>query len=76
MATTLRKGSEPILTRDDMVKILDLPAAAFRTAMAQMTDAERVELRRIWQEESVEAVASYNRYVEEHGLPLAKYRTF
>ncbi len=76
MATSLRKESEPTLTRDDMVKILDLPSAAFRAAKAKMSDAELNELRRVWQEESVEAIADYNRYVEEHGLPLAKYRMF
>jgi antitoxin CcdA len=76
MATSLRKGTEPRLTRDEMVKILDLPAAAFRAAKAKMTDAELDDLRRVWQEESVEAIADYNRYVEEHGLPLAQYRTF
>jgi antitoxin CcdA len=76
MATSLRKDTEPRLTRDEMVKILDLPAAAFRAAKAKMTDAELDELRRVWQEESVEAVADYNRYVEKNGLPLAKYRTF
>ena len=76
MATSLRKDTEPRLTRDEMVKILDLPAAAFRAAKAKMTDAELDDLRRVWQEESVEAIADYNRYVEEHGLPLAQYRTF
>jgi antitoxin CcdA len=76
MATSLRKDTEPRLTRDEMVKILDLPAAAFRAAKAKMTDTELNDLRRVWQEESVEAIADYNRYVEEHGLPLAQYRTF
>ena len=76
MATSLRTDSQAKLTRDEMVRILDLPAAAFRAAKAKMTDAELNDLRRVWQEESVEAVADYNRYVEEHGLPLAKYRMF
>ena len=29
-----------------------------------------------WLEENREAIESSNRYVEEHGLPLAKYRMF
>jgi antitoxin CcdA len=29
-----------------------------------------------WLEENFEALESFNRYVEEHGLPLAKYRLF
>ena len=76
MATSLRKDTEPKLTRGEMIKILDLPAAAFREAKAKMTDAELNELRRVWQEESVEAIRSSNEYVEKHGLPLEKYRQF
>ena len=29
-----------------------------------------------WNEENREAIEASNRYVEEHGLPLAKYRMF
>lgn len=29
-----------------------------------------------WLEENAEAIESSNRYVEKHGLPLAKYRLF
>lgn len=29
-----------------------------------------------WRAENAEAIQSWNRYVEEHGLPLAKYRRF
>ena len=29
-----------------------------------------------WLEENIEALDAYNAYVEEHGLPLAKYRMF
>ena len=76
MATSLLNGTEPRLTRDEMLKILDLPAAAFRAAKAKMTDAELDELRRVWQEESVEAIRSSNEWVEKNGLPLDKYRPF
>ena len=76
MATSLRKDSVPRLTRDEMVKILNLPAAAFRAAKAKMTDDELNELRRVWQEESAEAIADYNRYIEENGIPLAEFRQF
>ena len=76
MATSLRKDSVPRLTRDEMVKILNLPAAAFRSAKAKMTNTELDELRRVWQEESAEAIRSSNEWVEKNGLPLEKYRTF
>lgn len=29
-----------------------------------------------WKTENAEAIASWNRYIEENGLPLAKYRQF
>ncbi|MGH8815709.1 MAG: type II toxin-antitoxin system CcdA family antitoxin [Achromobacter pestifer] len=48
----------------------------FRAARAKRSPAEREELERLWQDENVEAIADYNRYVEKHGLPLAKYRPF
>jgi antitoxin CcdA len=38
--------------------------------------AEREEEERLWKVENAEAFASLNAWVEEHGLPLAKYRQF
>jgi antitoxin CcdA len=29
-----------------------------------------------WREENAEAIQAWNHYVEEHGVPLAKYRQF
>ncbi len=29
-----------------------------------------------WQRENAEAIRNYNDYIEKHGLPLEKYRTF
>lgn len=34
------------------------------------------ERARQWQEENAEAIQHWNAYVEEHGLPLDKYRQF
>ena len=76
MATALPRQPGPALDRAELLRILDLPSAEFRAARAKMTDAERTELRRVWQEESALAVTDYNRYVEEHGLSLAKHRPF
>ncbi|WEK02745.1 MAG: type II toxin-antitoxin system CcdA family antitoxin [Candidatus Devosia phytovorans] len=74
MANALPKT--PRLTRDDYLRILDLPSKAFRDAKASMSEAEVVEMRKVWLEDSKEAIADYNRHVEEHGLPLEKYRLF
>ena len=76
MATASHHRAKPTLDRAELLRILDLPSAEFRAARMRMTEAEREELRRVWQEESAEAIADYNRYIEEHGLPLAKYRPF
>lgn len=64
------------LSRDDFVRILDLPSKEFHSAKAAMSEAEVVEMRRIWLEESQAAFEDYNRYIEEHGVPLAEYRQF
>ena len=43
------------------------------TALAAATEQVREER---WLVENAEAIASSNAYVEEHGLPLEKYRMF
>ena len=47
-----------------------------REAENGIADAVREEKTRRWKEENAEAIADANRYVAEHGLPLAKYRMF
>ena len=46
----------------------------------ELESVYRDEVRRIrekqWTEENWEAIQSCNAWVEEHGLPLAKYRMF
>jgi post-segregation antitoxin (ccd killing protein) len=51
---------------------LDPEAIATRA----INDAIRAEKTRRWQAENREAIEAHNRYVEEHGLPLARYRMF
>lgn len=41
-----------------------------------VAEAIRTEKARRWLEENREAIEAHNRWVEEHGLPLAKYRMF
>ncbi len=45
-------------------------------AAAALKKAIGDEKARRWAEENREAIAAHHRYVEEHGLPLAKYRMF
>jgi len=46
---------------------------ACEEGLAAATKAER---ERRWLEENRGAMESWNRYIDEHGLPLAKYRMF
>jgi antitoxin CcdA len=43
---------------------------------AALRAAAKAERERRWQEENRDAIAAWNAWVEEHGLPLAKYRQF
>jgi antitoxin CcdA len=38
--------------------------------------AVKAERERRWKDQNRDAVEDYNRWVEEHGLPLAEYRQF
>lgn len=53
---------------------LGLDAAAIAAQAVQ--EAIRSEKARRWLEENKEAIDAHNRWVEEHGLPLAEYRMF
>jgi antitoxin CcdA len=46
------------------------------TAERAIAEAVREEKVRRWKEENREAIEATNRYIEEHGLPLAEYRQF
>ncbi len=43
---------------------------------AALKAAAKVERERLWQEENKDSIEAWNAWVEEHGLPLAKYRQF
>ena len=51
---------------------VNLSQAAERGIVAELSERRRAR----WLEENREAIESNNRWVEEHGLPLAKYRMF
>ena len=75
-ARPARTGTELSLRTDliDEAQRLDIDLAAacehgLREAIAKI-QGDR------WYQENREAVDYWNRYVEEHGLPLARYRQF
>lgn len=51
---------------------LDAAALAERAVRAAIS----AEKARRWREENREAIAGWNRWIEENGLPLAKYRPY
>ena len=55
-------------------KALDLTLS--RLAEEGIAAAVREEKNRRWKEENQEAIESWNEWVRENGLPLAKYRLF
>lgn len=51
-------------------------AKALGINISRTAEAVRKEKERRWKEENREAIESSNRWVDKHGLPLAKYRQF
>lgn len=47
-----------------------------QTCEAALRTAARAERERQWQEENKDAIEAWNAWIEEHGLPLARYRQF
>lgn len=47
-----------------------------RAAEAGLREAVRKAKAEAWLRENAEAIASYNAWIEENGLPLEKYRMF
>jgi antitoxin CcdA len=45
-----------------------------RAAEAGVAEAVRKEKERRWLKENAKAIEGYNRYIEEHGLPLENLR--
>lgn len=51
---------------------INISRAAERGLSLQIAE----ERAKKWREENKEAIESWNAYVEQHGLPLARYRQF
>ena len=67
----LAETQAPFITE---ARSLGLDAAAI--AAKAVKEAISAEKGRRWLEENREAIEAHNRWVEEHGLPLAEYRMF
>ena len=71
-----RKAANLSIDGDLLKEAKSLDVNISRAAEEGIAQAVLREKRRRWKEENREALESSNRYVEEHGLPLAKYRMF
>ena len=75
-SSTARRPTNLSIDPELMEEAKALSVNASRAAEDGIARAVAEERSRRWKEENREAIESSNRYVEEHGLPLSKYRMF
>lgn len=63
---------DPALVEEARALNLNLSKAAETGIVNAIKEAKATQ----WQNENAEAIADYNRYIAENGIPLAKYRSF
>lgn len=73
---SIRKAANLSIDADVLAEAKALSVNISRAAEAGISDAVRKEKERRWKEENREALESWNRWVEENGIPLAEYRQF
>lgn len=71
-----RKSAEVEIDADLFTEAESLSLNVSHAAEIGIKAAIKAEHERRWKEENREAIESSNRWVEEHGLPLAEYRQF
>ncbi|WP_349436718.1 type II toxin-antitoxin system CcdA family antitoxin [Pararhizobium sp. A13] len=76
MPQPLRRPANLSLDSNLVSQARDLNINLSRAAEDGIERAVKSERERLWRIENAEAIEASNRYVEKHGLPLAKYRQF
>ena len=76
MLTTARKPANLSLDPELVLAAKELKINISRAAEDGLRKAVSEARAAAWKAENAEAIESFNQYVEEHGLPLAKYRQF
>ena len=71
-----RKATNVTLDADLLAAARELGINVSRAAETGLSEAVRRARSENWREENREALESYNRWIEENGLPLEKYRQF
>ena len=76
MSLPVRKSVKLSLNIDLVTQARDLGIDLSRAAEEGIQRAVKAEKESLWLIENVDAIAECNRYIEKHGLSLAKYRLF
>ena len=71
-----RRATNVSLPADLIEQARELGVSVSRACEAGLADEVRRVREKQWIEENWEAIQGWNVWVEEHGLPLAKYRMF
>jgi antitoxin CcdA len=72
----VRKPANLSLSEDLLIQARSLNINISRAAEEGIAQAIRVERETAWRLENKQAISAMNRYVEQHGLPLSKWRHF
>ncbi len=76
MPQTRRKAANLSLDSELVSQARELNLNVSKAAEDGLRRAIKSERERLWLIENADAIAEANAYVEKHGLPFAKYRTF
>jgi antitoxin CcdA len=71
-----KRGTNVSLRADLVAEARSLGVSVSQACESGLARAVKTEKERRWLEDNKEALDSWNRYIAENGLPLAKYRTF
>jgi antitoxin CcdA len=74
--TRVRKPANLSLSEDLLVQARSLNINISRAAEEGIAQAIRFERETAWRLENKQAISAMNQYVEQHGLPLSKWRQF
>ena len=76
MTTAARRSTSLSLNRRLLDEAKGLGVNVSRAAEDGLEAAVRAARRHRWREENAAAIADYNRFIKEQGVPLAEFRKF
>lgn len=71
-----RRPTNVSLDREYLAEARELGINISQACERGLAETLKEERWKRWREENREALEGWNKYIEEHGLPLAKYRQF